>query len=140
MRTRFLTSLLCAVMVCGDLATAQHRQASVSVTKPTVIAFFSPVSEKELANDPDTNEALADFQEYAMRVREPLRKLGIDFHEVYANTFQIRVGKKVSVFRPRILVGYYFIAPGKQPRVAYGVETDDDVLYSARRYFGLLPQ
>lgn len=33
-------------------------------------------------------------------------------------------------------VGYYFISPGKQPRVEYGVMTDDDLLHAAKEHFG----
>jgi hypothetical protein len=34
----------------------------------------------------DTNEALADFQNYAKQARDRLAKMGIDFNEVYGNS------------------------------------------------------
>jgi hypothetical protein len=77
-------------------------------------------------------------QVYAARVREPLRRAGIDFHEVYAGSFRVRIGNKVVTFRPgEVKVGYYFVAPGKKPRVQYGVDTDDDILRIAGEYFGI---
>jgi hypothetical protein len=37
----------------------------------------------------------------------------------------MRVGAKVTTFRPGdVKVGYYYIAPGKKPRIEYGVATD----------------
>ena len=100
--------------------------------------FFPPVKQAELADDPDTNEALADFQEYTNRVREPMRKADIDFRVLYASTFRIRVGASSARFRPgTVKIGYYFVAPGKKPRVHYGVATDGDLLEIAHEYFGL---
>jgi hypothetical protein len=37
----------------------------------------------------------------------------------------------------KIGVGYFFIAPGKEPHVEYGVMTDADLLDAARKYFGI---
>ncbi len=120
-------------------ASAQQRKLDTfDVLRPTIVAFFPPVTEAELRRDPDTNEALSDFQEYARRVREPLRSRGVDFHEVYAHKFAVRSGKRVVVFTPgKVHVGYYFVAPGKKPRVEYGVNTDEGLLQIAEEYFGL---
>lgn len=104
---------------------------------PTIIAFFPPVTKTELQKDPDTNETLADFQLYATRVRKPVKKLGIEFHELYRHSFRIRVGSTVTTFRPsKKQVGYYFITPGKKPHIEYGVLTDIDVIDIAHKYFG----
>jgi hypothetical protein len=49
----------------------------------------------------------------------------------------VRVGKIVKAFRPvKGDVGYYFVAPGKKPRIEYGVMTDADLLQVANEYFG----
>lgn len=118
-------------------ATAE-RQPIIIVHGPTVVAFFAPVSQAKLDKEPDTNEALADFQLYATNVREPFRKEGIEFHELYAHSFQLRIGSKVIKFRPvKADVGYYLIAPGKKPRIEYGVITDADLLQMASNYFGI---
>jgi len=34
-------------------------------------------------------------------------------------------------------VGYYYIAPGRKPRLEYGVATDLDILQIASDYFGM---
>jgi len=107
----------------------------------TVVAFFPPVTKADLQKDADTNESFADFQFYAARLREPLKKLGIDFREVYAHSFRVRIGKTVTTFRPaKGDVGYYFVVPGKQPRIEYGVMTDADLLQVANEYFGRASQ
>ena len=101
------------------------------------MAFFGPVTQAKPGKDPDTNEALADFQLYATNVREPLRKEGIEFHELYAHSFRLRLGNKVTTFRPvKVDVGYYLVAPGKKPGIEYGVMTDADLLKLANEYFG----
>jgi len=83
-------------------------------------------------------EALADFQFYARSVRAPLRKAGIEFYELYTHSFGLRVGNKWTTFWPaKANVGYYFVAPGKKPRIEYGVMTDSDLLQVANAYFGI---
>jgi hypothetical protein len=99
--------------------------------------FFPPVSEVELRKDADTNEALADVRLYATRVREPLKKARIDFQELSAHSFRLRTGKIVTTSFPiKVDVGYYFIVPGKAPRIEYGVMTDADLLQATNEYFG----
>ena len=105
---------------------------------PTVVAFFEPANPGKGEKDPDANEASADFQFYARNVREPFRKEGIEFHELYTRSFQLREGKKLTTFRPvKADVGYYLVAPGKKPRIEYGVMTDADLLQVANQYFGI---
>lgn len=116
---------------------AAEKAPLVVVGGRTIVAFFPPVSDAELQKDADTNEALADFQLYATRVREALKKAGVDFHELYTQSFRVRVGESVTTFRPvTVDVGYYFIVPGKEPRIEYGVMTDADLLQLANEYFG----
>jgi hypothetical protein len=120
-----------------SLVAGAETQPLVEVEGRTIVAFFPPVTHAELQKDADTNEALADFQFYATRVREPLKKAGISFHEVYAHSFRTRVGKTVTAFRPvKGDVGYYFVVSGKKPRIEYGVMTDADLLQVANEYFG----
>jgi hypothetical protein len=109
------------------------------VRRPTILAFFPPMSDADMAKNPDMNEALSDFQLYASQSKEPLAKIGVDFQQVYARSFRVRVGASTTTFRPtKAEVGYYFIAPGKKPLVKYGVMTDTDLSDLARRYFGNL--
>ncbi len=117
---------------------AAAKQPVVVIRRPTIVAFFTPVTQADLKNDPDTNEALADFQFYAANVRRPLHDAGIDFQEIYALSFRVQRGTRTAIFRPgKVKVGYYFVAPGKKPRIEYGVITDTDLLKIAKEYFDL---
>jgi hypothetical protein len=108
------------------------------IHRPTIVAFFPPVTRSDLDSDEDTNEALSDFQFCAGEVRAPLRNAGIDFLDADAPSFRIRIGTKVHIFHTgKISVGYYFIAPGKKAHVEYGVMTDAGLLDVARKYFGV---
>lgn len=114
---------------------AAAKELPIVVHRPTIVAFFPPVTQSEL-RDQETNEALSDFQFYAERVRDPLRKAGIEFQVVYGHSFSVRLGKTITTFRPgKADVGYYFIGPGRKPRVEYGVVTDVDLLKLAEQYF-----
>jgi hypothetical protein len=138
---RLMFAFAC-VVVCvfaGRIApvAAAEKQPLIIVRGPTVVAF-APITEVELEKDPDANEALADFQFYAKRVREPLRQAGIEFHELYTHSFRLRVGKTLATFRPvKADIGYYIVVPGKKPRIEYGVMTDNDLLGVAKEYFGI---
>jgi hypothetical protein len=128
---------LCLLLGRGLALGQAEEEPIVEVQGPTVIAFFAPVSAAEMEKDPDTNEVLADFQVYAARLREPLRKAGVQFEELYVHSFRLRVGNSVTGFRPaKVDVGYYFVMPGKKPRIECGVLTDVDILEEAQEYFG----
>jgi hypothetical protein len=123
------------ILLIASLSAAP-RQSTFVVRRPTVFAFFPPVTQKDLEHDPDTNEALSDFHLYATRARQAFGKLGIDFTEVYAWSFRVSIQGKITSFTPGPdKVGYYFIAPDKKPRVEYGVKTDSDLLQIATEYF-----
>jgi hypothetical protein len=137
-RLKLRDAVLLTVLT-ASLGVAAVASFTFVVRRPMIVAFFPPVTEAELKADPDTNEALSDFQVYAKLVREPLRKAGIDFHEVYARSFRIRVGATVRTFRSGdVDVGYYFVAPGKKPRIEYGVMSAADLLEIAGAYFGIV--
>ena len=130
---------LAACLSAGKMSpvAAAEKPPVIVVRGPTVVAFFEPITQAELQRNPDTNDALSDFQFYATRVREPLGKAGIAFHELYARSFRLRIQNRSITFRPvKVTVGYYLIAPGKEPRVEYGVITDADLVKVAKEYFG----
>lgn len=109
-----------------------------AVKGPTIVAFFRHVTDAEMDKNQDVNEALGDFQLYATQAAPKLRALGIDFEVASATRIKLRVGKHVRDFRARQAdVGYYFIAPGKEPHVKYGVMTDVDLVEAARAYFSI---
>jgi hypothetical protein len=137
-RLTWLLGVAVASVLClqVSLAVAAEKQPVVAVAGPTIIAFF-PVTKTKSQKDADTNEALADFQLYAKKVREPLKETGIEFQEVYAQSFRVCIGQEGTVFRPaKGNVGYYLIVPGKKPRIEYGVMTNTDLVQVANEYFG----
>ncbi len=136
---RFISLVaLLSILAATALLLSSQNTPTFDIGRPTILAFFPPVTQTELVKDPDTNESLSDFQFYASQVQEPLEKAGVNFKEVYAHSFRIRVGKTVTTFRPvRVEVGYYFVAPGKEPRIEYGVMSDVGLLQIANEYFGV---
>jgi hypothetical protein len=134
----FGLATVCLLTARTSPVSAAEKPPLVVAEGRTIVAFFPPVSDAKLQKDADTNEALADFQLYATRVREPLKNAGVEFHELYTRSFRVRVGKAVTTFRPaKVDVGYYFVVPGKKPRIEYGVMTDADLLQVANEYFGV---
>ena len=97
--------VLILLTVAIPIGAQKKKFPTFDVLRPMIVAFFPPVTEVELQHDPDTNEALSDFQEYAHRVREPLRRRGIEFHEVYGNRFGIRRGNVVIFMPDKVQVG-----------------------------------
>jgi hypothetical protein len=117
---------------------AAQKQDVIVVDRPTVVAFFPPMTDAEMDKDPDANEALSDFQLYAGQVRKRLEAAGIQFQEIYATSFTLQIRGKRKTLRPKdIQVGYCFVAPDKPPRIQYGVMTDVDILAVAAAYFRL---
>ena len=131
--------VLCLVIVIlgAFAATAADLQPTITVRGPTIVAFFGPVSDAELKAHPDINESLADFQYYAGGAGKALQNTEIDFHEIYVRSFRVRIGAKTTTFRVgKSGVGYYFVAPGKMPRVESGVLQASSILEIAEQYFG----
>lgn len=130
---------LAAALSTGAILDAQNT-AGVPVVngdRPTVVAFF-PNASKIGHDNANGNEALSDFKYSAMHVKKPLGRLGIQFAEEYGRSFRIRSESKSVLFtRKNGTPSYYFFAPGKRPRIEYGVKTDSDLLAVARQYFDL---
>ncbi len=120
----------------GNCQNAGKTVTTFVVQRPTIVAFFAPAKQSD--NDADANEVLSDFQLYASRAHPHLKKAGIDFTVATTTSFKVRTGMKLRSFRTgKIGVGYYFIAPDKEPHAEYGVMTDSDLLDLARQYFGM---
>jgi hypothetical protein len=111
-------------------------QPVIVVKGPTIVAFFATSTRSQ--NSAEANEALSDFQFYAKSVRGRLKNAGIAFHELYTHSFRLREGRRLITFGPgKRDVGYYLTAPGKKPRIEYGVMTDSDLIQAANAFFGL---
>jgi hypothetical protein len=133
---RVVTVAICTLSLVAS-ATDTEKHPQIAIEAPTVIAFFEPVTESQLANDPDTNDALDDFQFYARATRRSLEGSSVTFHEVYARELSLVVDGSKTIFTPEIPVGYYFAAPGRNGRVEYGVHTDEDILAIAEEFFAV---
>ena len=119
-------------------AYSAEKTPTINVSGPTLIAFFSPVTQGEVDKNDETAEVLSDFQWHLGQVKQKLEKAGIAVHELYVRRFEVVTGKKKKVFKPgKIDVGYYFVKPGKLPKVEYGVMSDIDIVDAAAEYFGL---
>ena len=57
--------------------------------------------------------------------------MGVDYREIHASDFVSKSETPLQTFG-QLKAGYYFVAPGKKPRVEYGVMTDSDLLHAAR--------
>jgi hypothetical protein len=105
------------------------------VKQPTIIAFFS-LKPGDL-QDPDIRESYRDFQRYVAAAKSQLERHAVKVEQVVATSFTVQLGTAKMRFTPvRRQCGYYFLAPGRQPQVAYGVISDDDIVRGAQRYFG----
>ena len=130
--------LVYAATAFGSQQISSSPTPCFEIRKPTIVAFFPPVTEAELEADPDTNEVLSDFQLYAGAASGPLQKSGIDFQVATARSFEIHIGGKVRLIQTgKIGIGYYFVEPGKKAHVEYGVMTDADIFAAASEYFGI---
>jgi hypothetical protein len=129
---------LITFLAAGNCQAIDKQPQVFVIHRPTIVAFFPPVARPGLDSDPDTNEALSDFQFYSGQAKSPLHEVGIDFFEADATSFKIRVGAHFHVFRTgKGGVGYYFINPGKKAHIEYGVMTGKDLLDAAWSYFGI---
>lgn len=134
----WLVVSIAAYAVSGNAQAPAKRPEVFVIHGPAIIAFFHPISQKELDNGEGDAEAGDDFSYYSSVVRKPLKNAGIRYETIVARSFRVRVGKKIRVFHTgEIGIGYYFIAPGKEPHVEEGVMTDDDLVDEARKYFGI---
>jgi hypothetical protein len=132
--------LAVATLVCFSAVCAQvpKQMPTVTIQGPTVIAFFQSSTGTDPNNDGGENEALSDFNYYAARVQPRLKKAGIEVRVINGSSFRVRIGGRLRTFRSGpIEVGYYLIAPGKEPHIEYGVMTDDDLIEVAAKYFGV---
>jgi len=128
---RFLL-LLC---LAAPLGSAAEQQTRFVITRPTLISFVLDFTDKQ--TETEGNEALADFEFYLPGAEDALQKAGVEVHQVFhVKSFQVKSGSRWRTFAPRkVTIGYYFIAPGREPRIEYGVEDTETILDIARRYF-----
>jgi hypothetical protein len=114
-RLKVLWAIALSLIVVGTSSgKVSHDTPVFDVDRPMILAFFRPSSD---INKPGTsaNDSLSDFQAYLKRANDPLQKAGIDVHEVYARSFQVRDGGKTTTFQTKKMnIGYYLVAPARK--------------------------
>ena len=114
---------------------ASRKPAPFAIGGPTVIAFF-PSEAKVEGKETDFNDSLSDFQLYTASAQRKLENANVEFQVVYTRSFQVALdGKLITFSPPRAEPGYYFVMPGKKPRIEYGVMPDTDIVQIAHEYF-----
>src|SRR6266480_1953403 len=96
---RFWTLLICFVILAPS-AYAVEKIPAITVSGPTLIAFFAPATQEEVDKNDETSEVLSDCQWHLREVKQKLQKAGISVHEIYATKFEIVTGNKKKVFKP----------------------------------------
>ncbi len=130
-------SVVLAFCVMASGTGPAKQQTRFVITGPTLISFFLDYTDKEVLADGD--EALNDFVFYLPYAEEKLLKAGVQVHAVFkVKSFAVKMGSRWRTVQPQgQAVGYYFIAPGREPRVEFGVEDTESILDFAREYFRL---
>lgn len=130
-------SLALAFCVVVSAATTRDQPTRFVITGPTLISFFLNYTDEETRSE--GNEALNDFLFYLPAAEDKLKEAGVQVHAVFkVDHFQMKVGSKWRTVKPRGYdVGYYFIAPGREPHIEIGVEDTESILIAAGKYFRL---
>jgi hypothetical protein len=104
-----------------------------------LISFFLDYTDAQVeAGEEGINEALSDFLFYLPAVEDKLTRAGVEVHAVFkVKSFQVKLGSRWQTVRPKTGVGYYFIAPGRQPHIEFNVSDTDSILGDAGEYFHL---
>ena len=108
---------------------------TAAIDSATLIDFSAYISEEDLKKDPAAKQAYTDFDKYRTAMVPALRKLGIVVLGFGSSTFHVQRGAQHTTFKGEKPIGYYFAAPGREPRIVYGVHTDAEILAIAREYF-----
>lgn len=108
--------------VVATHGTSSEPHTTFDVHGPLILAYSPPA---------------ANYLRDTPAVSEQLKKQGIEFRRIEASSFSIRQGKElVNVESTKEQAGYYFVSPGKEPRIEYGPKTNADLLRIAKEYFG----
>jgi hypothetical protein len=117
---------------------SKERIPAFEIEGPTIITYFRESSQAELDKGGGDAEAASDYSYYLNNVEGRIESSGITLKSIVGAHFRVKIGNKVLDVRDDAVgVGYYFITPGKAPRLEKGVMTDEDLVLEARKYFGM---
>jgi len=140
---RFISWLVVLmVMIAGGAGCPGQKSTKeapvIEVKGPTVITYFKEISEEELNKGEGDAEAANDYSYYLYKVEKRFKTSGIALRSILGTRFRVKIGdKSIDYSDDEIGVGYYFIVPGKEPDSEKGVMTDEDLIDTARKYFGM---
>jgi hypothetical protein len=111
----------------------------VTVTGPTVIAFWEvPSSNAQLADDPDFASALDEQQYYWVETRDRLTAFGITPLGQPGRRFRVRDGQTERLFSAppdSAVIGYLLVEPGKTFEALYRLQYPDELIAAATSFF-----
>ncbi|MDR3753799.1 MAG: hypothetical protein P4K93_08945 [Terracidiphilus sp.] len=117
---------------------SNEKIPTFEIKGPTIITYFREISQAELDRGEGDAEAASDYSYYLHNVEGRMESSGITLKSILGAHFRVKIGNKVLDVRDNgVGVGYYFITPGKAPRLEKGVMTDEDLVLEARKYFGM---
>lgn len=124
---------------CGGEAPPPERlpaeDTTVAMAGPTVVVAWRRVSQAEVDADENLALLLFDFERYAANAAPLLEQAGLTVHQVGARRVRLssdgRPVADVQSEQPR----YVLAAPGREPRVLEGLQTDAALLRAAADYF-----
>ena len=131
--------LLSAAAACGGEKTPPPRlpaeDTTVAMAGPTMVVAWRRVTQAEVDADENLALLLFDFERYVANVTPELQRAGMTVHQVGARRVRLAdAGRQVADLRtqePR----YILAAPGREPRVLEGLQTDAALLRAAADYF-----
>jgi len=125
----------------GDGAAAGAAAGNaIEVRGPTLIAFFPLVDTERAEEMQDQIDMLDDFYHHLNSAGETLGAAGVTIHVRPAGEIRIIDGDRARVLTPPSDgsdIGYYMVAPGRDPRLVVGVYTDVDLIEAAGRHLGI---
>ena len=114
----------------------------VDVVGPTLIAFYPASATAEIDSSSDEATALDDFGYHLASAHDSLRALGFRIVSVGSRTLTVVNGGATTTFRvPRDSadLGFYYVAPGRDPVVYYGAQAEDALIDFAHAYLARPP-
>ena len=121
---------------------AERDSTWIDVVGPTLIAFYPASATTLIDSSSDDATALDDFGYHLASAHDSLRALGFRVVSVGSRTLHVVHGATATTFRvPRDSadLGFYFVAPGRDPVVYYGAQAEDALIDAAHAYLARTP-
>jgi hypothetical protein len=110
---------------------------TVAITRPTLIGFH-PVPTPARTADSGFVRTLAAFQAGLAHLRPNFERAGVAVYEQYTDTVVIEEpdrGLQIYVPPSGAGIGYYLVAPGRDPDIVQGLRPEREIEEAVYRYF-----